>query len=570
MSYDLLIRNGTLIDGTGAPARQADVAVAGGRIAGIGRFAGAAARETLDAEGHVVAPGFIDGHTHMDAQVYWDALGTCSSYHGITTVVMGNCGFTLAPSREDARHLVVRNLERAEDISPAAMAKGISWGFETFPEYLDVLDRLPKGINYSGYVGHSALRTYVMGERAFEETASPADLEAMLRELRAGLAAGAMGFTTSRSVNHQTADDRPVASRLASWDEVCALVNATGKAGGIFEITNEEKMLGSPEEQAEYFGRLSKLALESGATFMFGVGSTRIAPDAWRAMIGMVDRVNDAGGRMFGQVHSRRFDVLLSFPGQLPFDRLPVWSELRARPLAEQKQALRDPALVAKLVRQAHEGPYGNAIGAEARKPDFDWVFLMEDPMGPHRCLGRLAREQGKDPVALMIELALASDFQQIFLQAVANENVDNILSLMKHPRTITTFSDAGAHVSQISDCSIATHLLGHWVRREQKVGLEEAVHWLTGQPAAAFGFTDRGRVAEGFAADLVVFDPTRIAPELPRMEHDLPGGARRLVQKARGIAATVVGGEILLRDGVHTGALPGRLLRRRGSAAAA
>jgi len=567
MAYDLLIQNGLLVDGTGAAGRVGDVAVEDGRIVGIGRFAGAAARETLDAEGHVVAPGFIDGHTHMDAQIYWDALGTCSSYHGVTTVVMGNCGFTLAPSRADARELVVRNLERAEDISPAAMAKAITWGFETFAEYFDIVDRLPKGINYSGYVGHSALRTYVMGERAFTDEATTTDLGGMLRELRAGMRAGAMGFTTSRSINHQTSDDRPVASRLASWDEVAALVNVAGEFGGIFEITNEEKALGTAEEQAEYFGRMEKLALESGATFMFGVGSWRQAPQGWRSMTGVIDRVNAAGGRFFGQVHSRRFDVILSFTGQLPFDRLPLWSQLRAQPLADQKRALRDPAIVAKLVHEAHHGPYGNAIGAEARKPDFDWIFLMEDPMGPHRCLGDLARQQGKDPVALMIELALETDLGRIFLQAIANEDPDDVLALMKHPRTLTTFSDAGAHVSQISDCSIATHLLGHWVRREQKVGLEEAVHWLTGRPAAAFGFEKRGNLSEGSIADLVVFDPKEIAPDMPKIEYDLPGGARRLVQKAKGIAATVVAGEILLKNGIHTGALPGRLLRRGSTA---
>ncbi len=563
MAHDLLIRNGLVVDGTGAPGRLADVGIENGRITSIGRLAGASARETLDAEGHVVAPGFIDGHTHMDAQVYWDALGTCSSYHGITTVVMGNCGFTLAPSREGARELVVRNLERAEDISPAAMAKAITWGFETFAQYFDVVDRLPKGINYSGYVGHSALRTYVMGERAFTDKASEADLDGMLAELRAGLRAGAMGFTTSRTLNHQTADDRPVASRLAEWDEVSTLVKATGDVGGIFEMTNEDKAFADPESQAEYFGRISKLALDSRATFMFGVGSTRHAPDGWRAWTALLDQVNDAGGRMYGQVHSRRFDVILSFAGQLPFDRLPIWQSLRSKPVAEQKTALRDPALVAKLVHEAHHGPYGNAIGAEARKPDFDWIFLMEDPLGPHRCLGELARKQGKDPVALMIEIALETDFAQNFLQPIANEVPENVLALMQHPRTLTTFSDAGAHVSQISDCSIATHLLGHWVRREQKVGLEEAVHWLTGRPAAVFGFEQRGNLKEGHVADLVVFDPKQVGPEIPKIEYDLPGGARRLVQKARGIAATVVAGEVLLRNGVHTGALPGKLLRR-------
>ena len=387
MPHDLLIRDGTVVDGTGAPRFRADVAIEQGRIVEIGRIR-SAARETLDAEGHVVAPGFVDGHTHMDAQVCWDPLGTCSSYHGVTSVVMGNCGFTLAPSREEARELVVRNLERAEDISPEAMARGIDWQWETFAEYLDALDRLPKGINYSGSVGHSALRTYVMGERAFEEPAKPDDLEAMVRELEGGLRAGAMGFTTSRTLNHQTSDDRPVASRLADWEEVRALVGVAGRAGGLFEITNEDAPVTDPAAQPEYFARMEALALESDATVMFGVGSSRHAPEAWRPWMDLVDRVSEQGGRMFGQVHSRRFDIVLSFEGQLPFDGLPAWKALRARPRAEQQDRLRDPETRATLVREAHEGDYGEAIGAEARKPDFDWVFVMEDPLGPHPCLG--------------------------------------------------------------------------------------------------------------------------------------------------------------------------------------
>lgn len=565
MPYDLLIRNGTVVDGSGEPRYQADVAIQDGRIAEIGKIR-AEARETLDAEGQVLAPGFIDGHTHMDAQVCWDPLGTCSSYHGVTSVVMGNCGFTLAPSRAEARELVVRNLERAEDISPAAMAQGIDWRWETYAEYLDAVDDLPKGINYAGYVGHSALRTYVMGERAFEEKAQPADLEAMQRELRDGMAAGAMGFTTSRTLNHQTSDGRPVASRLAEWDEVCALVGVSGAMGGLFEITNEDAAQnGDPVAQRDYFARMEALALASGAGIMFGVGSTRHAPEGWMPWMDLIDRVSDRGGRMFAQVHSRRFDIVLCFEGQLPFDGLPGWRGLRQRPPAEQKQALRDPATRARLVREAHEGDYGNAIGAEARKPDFDWVFIMEDALPPHPALGERARARGMDPVELMIELALETDFKQNFLQPIANELPEQVLKLMKHPRSIVTFSDAGAHVSQISDCSIQTHLLGHWVRGEQALSLEEGVRMITGEPAAAFGFADRGRVAPGLVADLVVFDPERIAPELPRIEHDLPGGARRLVQKASGIAATIVAGEILLRDGVHTGALPGRLLRRVG-----
>jgi N-acyl-D-amino-acid deacylase len=563
VSYDLLIRGGTIVDGSGEPRYRGDVAIEKGRIARIGKIR-EDAREVVDAEGQVVAPGFIDGHTHMDAQICWDPLGTCSSYHGVTSVVMGNCGFTLAPSRADARELVVRNLERAEDISPEAMAQGIDWSWETYAEYLDAVDRLPKGINYSGYVGHSALRTFVMGERAFSETAQPADLVAMERELRAGLRAGAMGFTTSRTLNHQTSDDRPVASRLAAWEEVCALVGVAGEEGGLFEITNEDAAYTDPEAQREYFERLERLATDSSAPIMFGVGSTRHAPEAWKPWMDMIDRVTDAGGKMFAQVHSRRFDIVLSFEGQLPFDGLPTWREFRKRSLPEQKKALRVPELRARLVREAHHGDYGDAIGAEARKPDFDWVFIMEDALGPHACLGERARERGIDPVELMIELALDTDFKQNFLQPIANEIPEQVLGLMRHPLSVVTFSDAGAHVSQISDCSIQTHLLGHWVRREQALTLEEGVRMITAEPATAFGFADRGLLREGSIADLVVFDPETIAPEIPRIHYDLPGGARRLVQKATGISATIVAGQILLRDGEHTGALPGRLLRRK------
>ncbi len=563
MPHDLLIINGTVIDGSGGAGIRADVSVSNGRITGIGELASEEAAEIIDAEGHVVSPGFIDGHTHMDAQVYWDPLGTCSSYHGITSVVMGNCGFTLAPSRADARELVVRNLERAEDISPEAMAAGIEWGFETYSEYLDAIDGLPKGINYSGYVGHSALRTYVMGERAFEEQASEADIEAMKRELADGMAAGAMGFTTSRTKNHLTADDRPVASRLAAWDEVQALVGVAGKSGGVFEITNEDAAVEEPDARPEYFGRLEALARESGATIMFGVGSSRHAPESWKPWIDLVDRVAEGGGRMFAQVHSRAFNVLLNFEGQLPFDGHPTWKAVRARSRDEQIAAYKDPETRAKLIHEAHHGEYGAAVGAEARKPDYEWVLVMADPLGPHARVSDLARERGVDPLEFMIDLALETDLKQNFLQPFANEVDEQVLALMKEPRSLVTFSDAGAHVSQISDCSIATHLLGHWVRREQAISLEHAVAMLTSQPAHAFGFADRGHVREGFVADLAIFDPRTVAPLTPRIEHDLPGGARRLVQQADGFLATIVAGEVLLREGKHTGALPGQLLRR-------
>ena len=563
MFYDLVIKNGTVIDGSGLPRYRADVGVRHGRIVTIGRIRDRA-REVVDAEGQVVTPGFVDGHTHMDAQIFWDPLGTSSCWHGITSVVMGNCGFTLAPCAKENKHLVVRNLQRAEDIPPAAMEAGIEWRWTTFPEFLDCLDSLPKGINYGGYVGHSAIRTYVMGERAFEQAASEDDLKAMEREVRDAIRAGAIGFTTSRSPAHETPDGRYVASRLATWDEVRRLVGVMGELNaGLFEIAGEgvDRAPGDPGLR-DYHVRLRDLAVETGRPVTFGVFSRRGVPDVWRKYLDLLDETAAAGGRMFAQVHSRSLSALLSFKTQMPFDRLPVWKELRALPLAEQRRRLHDPELRRRLIEASGESDGQRPVGAEARAADYDWLLVFDTVEGPHRTVAEVARERGQHPAETMIDLALARDLDLFFLQPVANEDQDYALELMRHPRAVVTFSDSGAHVSQLMDSSLQTHLLYHWVRRKQAFTLEQAVRMLTLVPATLWGFADRGLIREGMAADLVVFDPETIAAEMPEVVDDLPSGARRLVQRTRGIAATVVNGEVLLRDGKHTGALPGRLLR--------
>jgi len=561
MPYDLVIKNGTVIDGSGLPRYRADVAVRHGRIAAIGRIR-EAARKVIDADGQVVTPGFVDGHTHMDAQIFWDPMGTCSCWHGVTTVVMGNCGFTLAPCGKPERHLVVRNLERAEDIAAEAMDAGIDWTWTTFPEFLDRVEGLPKGINYAGYIGHSALRTYVMGERAFEKEAGEDDLRAMERELRDAIRAGAIGFTTSRSPSHETPDRRPVASRLASWDEVRRLVGVMGDMNaGVFELAGE-RAGGDPERLRDYHVRLRDLAVESGRPITWGLFSRREEPDLWRTYLALLDETAARGGRMFAQVHSRALTIVLSFKTTLPFDRLPVWRELRALPLEQQKARLRDPELRRRLVEAARERDERRPIGAEARLGSYEWIFVMDTPEGPYRSVAAVARERGLDPVEAIIDLALEKDLDRFFLQPIANENQEHALELMKHPRTVVTFSDSGAHVSQIMDASLQTHLLSYWVRARQALPLEQAVRMLSFEPATHWGFTDRGLVREDMAADLLVFDPETIAPEMPEVVRDLPAGARRLTQRARGIAATVVNGEVVLRDGKPTGALPGQLLR--------
>ncbi len=563
MAHDLVIKNGMVIDGSGLPRYRADVGVRHGRIVTIGRIR-ERGREVIDADGQVVAPGFVDGHTHMDAQIFWDPLGTSSCWHGITSVVMGNCGFTLAPCAAADKHMVVRNLQRAEDIPAQAMEAGIDWRWTTFPEFLDTLESLPKGINYSGYIGHSALRTYVMGERAFGQPATEDDLRAMERELRDAIRAGAIGFTTSRSPAHETPDARPVASRAATWDEVRRLVSVMGELNaGIFELAGEgvDRTPGDPGLR-EYHVRLRDLAVETGRPITFGVFSRRGVPDVWRKYLALLDETAAAGGRMFAQVHSRSLSALLSFKTQLPFDRLPVWKELRALPLAEQRQKLRDPELRRRLIEASGARDSRRPVGTEARPADYDWLLVFDTVEGPHRTVAEVARERGTHPAETMIDLALEKDLDLFFLQPVANEDQDAALELMRHPRSVTTFSDSGAHVSQLMDSSLQTHVLSHWVRQKQAFTLEQAVRMLTFVPATLWGFADRGLIREGMAADLVVFDPDTIAAEMPEVVDDLPAGARRLIQRTRGVAATVVNGEVLLRDGKHTGALPGQLLR--------
>ena len=564
MQYDLLIKNGTVVDGSGMPRFQADVGIVQGKIAAIGRIRDNA-KEVIDAEGHVVSPGFVDGHTHMDAQVFWDPLGTCSCWHGITSVVMGNCGFSLAPCSEENKLMVIRNLERAEDISPEAMQAGIKWSWTTYPEYLDAVERLPKGINYAAYIGHSALRTYVMGERAFTDEATQDDLDAMKQEVRSAIQAGAAGFTTSRTRNHQTPDGQPVASRLATWQEVRQLVGVLGELNaGVFEIAGEDTGL-NPERIKDYCDRLKALAVDTGVPVTFGMFSAPKAPDYWRPFFALADETADAGGRMFIQVHSRAISVLQSFETVTSFDKLPVWSDIRKLSLAEQAAALRNPEMRQKLVESANTPVQdgSRAVGAEARAANFKWMFpILDKAVPPYQSMAEIAAERNQDPVETYIDLALEKDLKRFFMQPLTNTHEPSTLEMMQHPRSVITFSDSGAHVSQIMDSSLQTHLLSHWVREKEAMTLEDAVRQLSFVPASHWGLTGRGLLREGWNADVVIFNPNTVEPQVPELSYDLPSGARRLKQKANGFLATVVNGEVVLRNNEHTGALPGQLLR--------
>jgi N-acyl-D-aspartate/D-glutamate deacylase len=567
MGLDLVIRQGTIVDGSGAARYRGDVGVKGGRIVEIGRIRSLAPR-TIDAEGLIVAPGFIDGHTHMDAQVSWDALGSCSCWHGVTSVIMGNCGFALAPCKPEEREWFARCLTAVEDIPTEAMLAGIDWTWESFPEYLGTVARLPKAINYGAYLGHSALRMYAMGRRALSERATEDDLARMAAAVQEAMRAGAMGFSSSRATTHVTPDDTPVASRIADWSEVDRLVGAMAELNaGIFQVGPD---ISGGEAQRAFFARLRQVAVASGRPVMFGTLSTRqgVNPNPWTYQLDYLDESAAAGARMWGQATTRSINAIFSLKSYLPFDVLPTWKQVRALPLEEQKRRLADPAIRRQLVaEEARMKPRddvfqgGGAATTDPRRPDYDNLYAMRGVDWDDPTIAQLAAQRGTDPVETVIDLVLEND-DQILVQPLVNESPDHVLGMLKHPRTLATFSDSGAHVCQEMGSSLQTHLLHYWVRAKGAFTLEEAVRKLTFDNASAWDLNDRGLVRPGYAADLVLFDADRVRPAMPRVEIDLPGGARRLVQKAEGIAAVVVNGQVTLEDGKSTGNLPGQLLR--------
>jgi N-acyl-D-amino-acid deacylase len=570
MALDLLIKNGTVIDGSGLPRYRADVGVKAGRIVQIGRIREPAER-VIDAEGMIVAPGFIDGHTHMDAQVNWDPLGSCSCWHGVTSVVMGNCGFALAPCKPEDREWFARCLTAVEDIPTEAMMEGIDWTWETFPEYLATVERLPKGLNYSAYIGHSALRMYAMGaKRGLEEKASEDDLRRMENAVSEALKAGALGFSTSRATTHITPDDTPVASRIGDWAEIERLVGAMGKLdAGIFQVGPD---ISGGEAQRTCLEQLRKIAIDSGRPIMFGMLATKqgIDPNPWDFQTRSMDETVAMGGRMYGQATTRSINAVFSLRSYLPFDVLPAWKEIRSLPIDEQKARLCDPEVRARLVAaEATMKPRertlqgGGAATTDPRKPDYDNLFPMLSVNWDDPSIGELSRRQNKHPVEVIIDLALEND-NRMFVQPIVNERPADVLNLLKHPRTLATFSDSGAHVCQEMGSSLQTHLLSYWVRNKQQFTLEEAVRMLTFDNASAWELEGRGLIRTGYAADLVVFDEAGVKPQLPTVETDLPGGARRLVQKADGITATIVNGVVAIENGQATGHSGGQVLKGR------
>ena len=564
---DLIIRGGVVVDGSGAKRYRADVGISAGRIAALGRVS-EPARRVIDADGLIVAPGFIDGHTHLDAQVMWDPLGTCSCYHGVTSVVMSNCGFTLAPCKAQDREWYASCLSYVEDIPAAAMAAGIDWTWETFPEYLAAVERRPKALNYAMYVGHSALRMYVMGRRALTDEATADDIRAMTRLIDEALRAGALGVSTSRTHTHHTPEGTPVASRLAAWDEIDAIFAAMAQAGtGIFQVGQE---LVTHKANVAFLQRLQDLALRYKRTVMFGLVGTRQGDDpvSWQTQAKVIKDVNDAGGRMFGQGTTRSINAIFCLKSYLPFDVLPEWHDVRSRPLEEQARLLRDPARRRQLVAaESRMKPKdnklqgGGAATTDPRKPDYGNLFVLKGVDWDDPTVEDIARARGAHPVETMIDLSLENP-DQVYVQPVVNERPEDVLGMLTHDFTLATFSDSGAHQAQEMGSSLQTHFLHYWVNRRGAFTLEQAVRKMTHDNAQAFELKERGLVREGYYADLVLFEADRVRPQLPKIETDLPGGARRLVQKAEGIRATIVNGAVTLENGESTGEFAGQVLK--------
>ena len=591
--HDLVIRNGTIVDGTGAAAFTGDLAVDGGVITAVGRADApsqraadapsqraadapgrptidAAGREEIDATGKLVTPGFVDIHTHYDGQVTWDPTLAPSSWHGVTTVVMGNCGVGFAPARPDRHEWLIGLMEGVEDIPGTALAQGITWGWETFPEFLDVLDAQPLMLDVATQVPHGAVRGYVMGERgARNEPATPDDIAAMARIVREGIEAGALGVSTSRTIAHRAIDGEPVPGTFAAEDELFAMGRALRDAGtGVFELAPAGVMgedLAAPEREMEWMIRLTE---ETGRPITFALIQHDLEPDQWKKMLDLVGEAYDRGLPIRPQVAGRPLGLLLGLQTFHALRDRPSYRAIEDLPLEAKVAALRDPGLRARILAESPAAdPRMAFIGL-----GLDRTFRLGDPPDyepdPSASIAAHAERAGRDPWELYYDLLLEDDGRQLLLRPLlgyAQFTQDPIREMVLHPATALGLGDGGAHVGAICDASIETYMLTHWVRdrtRGERLPLELVIRKMTSDTAQLYGLGDRGVLAPGMKGDVNVIDFAGLTLRRPEMHHDLPANAPRLLQTAEGYSATIVGGQVVMRDGVETGARPGALLR--------
>jgi N-acyl-D-aspartate/D-glutamate deacylase len=567
--HDLVIRGGTVVDGTGGPSRTADVAVDDGIITAVGDLQGAAAQRTIDADGLLVTPGVVDVHTHYDGQVTWDPLVTPSSWHGVTTIVMGNCGVGFAPVRPGSQEWLVQLMEGVEDIPGTALTEGITWGWESFPEYLTALEGMGRVVDVGTQVPHGAVRAYVMGERGSRnEPATPEDIAAMAALVKEGIAAGALGFSTSRTIVHRAVDGEPVPGTFAAEDEIFGIGQALKSLGaGVFELAPAGAMgedLAAPEREVALMRRLSAAI---GRPISFALLQVDAAPDQWRDILRLAAEANAEGADLRPQVAGRALNILLGFQTIHPFSRRPTYAALADLPLAERIQHLRkDEVRRAILSESIPDDPLMAMIGGQSTSHMFPLGEPPDYEPTPDKSVAAIARREGRPEEEVLYDLLLRHDGRELVLFTLggySHGSLDDMKEMLLHPNSALGLSDGGAHCGVICDASAPTYMLSHWARdRADGLPLEFVVKKMTRDTAHLYGLDDRGVLAPGFKADLNLVDHEHLNLRLPEMVHDLPAGARRLIQRADGWKATICSGEVTFEDGEHTDARPGRLIR--------
>jgi N-acyl-D-aspartate/D-glutamate deacylase len=575
--YDMIIRGGRIVDGTGAEPYLGDVAVRDGRIAGVGsRVEGEAAR-VIDATGRVVTPGFVDIHTHYDGQVTWDDEMSPSSGHGVTTLVMGNCGVGFAPVRPGREEWLIQLMEGVEDIPGSALTEGMTWGWETFPEYLDVLAQRRLSVDVGTQVPHGAVRGYVMGERgARNQPATPAEIAQMRAIVREAVEAGALGVTTSRVLGHRAMDGEPVPGTFAAHDELFALGYALRDAGtGVFELApagaDGQDVIKAPVEMAW----MRKLSAEIGRPVTFGMNQVEDDPTQWQMLLAESLAACGDGAQCYPQVAARPFGLLLGLQTHHAFAKRPTFIALAHLPLPDLVAKLRQPE-VRQAILSEENLPVDRSVVWDEVPGNLPGLLHRVYPMGvipdyeplPERSIVKLAAARGLTPLELFYELMLEDDGRAMMLLPIYNyawENHDAIREMLTHPQSVSGLSDGGAHCGMICDASIPTYMLTHWARdrvRGEGLPLEFVVKKQTKDTATLYGLGDRGALEVGLRADINVIDFENLRLHSPRMAHDLPAGGRRLLQDAEGYDYTIVAGEVTRDHGRDTGARPGRLVR--------
>jgi N-acyl-D-aspartate/D-glutamate deacylase len=567
--HDLVIRGGTVVDGTGGPSRTADVAIDDGIITAVGDLKNPAARRTIEADGLLVTPGVVDVHTHYDGQVTWDPLVTPSSWHGVTTIVMGNCGVGFAPVRPGSQEWLVQLMEGVEDIPGTALTEGITWGWESFPEYLTALEGMGRVVDVGTQVPHGAVRAYVMGERGSRnEPATPEDIAAMAALVKEGIAAGALGFSTSRTIVHRAVDGEPVPGTFAAEDEIFGIGQALKSLGaGVFELAPAGAMgedLAAPEREVALMRRLSAAI---GRPISFALLQVDAAPDQWRDILRLAAEANAEGADLRPQVAGRALNILLGFQTIHPFSKRPTYAALADLPLAERIQHLRkDEVRRAILSETIPDDPLMAMIGGQSTSHMFPLGEPPDYEPTPDKSVAAIARREGRPEEEVLYDLLLRHDGRELVLFTLggySHGSLDDMKEMLQHPNSALGLSDGGAHCGVICDASAPTYMLSHWARdRANGLPLEFVVKKMTRDTAHLYGLEDRGVLAPGFKADLNLVDHENLNLRLPEMVHDLPAGARRLIQRADGWKATICSGEVTFEDGAHTDARPGRLIR--------